>query len=562
MQNFYEGGCAVKRVLKSAMAITLAFVIHLACVPFASAAETADYYVTSYAGLIATIAQQYVSRDTDFSIKYTASLNDVQNNISNNNHLWNDIFSVDLPGTTSDLDYVRNNMSEMRFGLRYSGTYAICEFTQTYLTTAAQENYVNTAVAAALSKLDISDDSAYEKIKAVYDYIINNVDYDLPQTKYSAYDALYSHFTVCQGYSLLLYKMLMEAGVPVRFVSGEADNGESRGPHAWNIVKIGQYWYNLDVTWDDSSDTSKYMLKNNAGFSDHFRDSVFNTGAFNTAYPMSRYNYDPSRDIRPVDSISLTNTQGSFYAVGAVFMLSAAVSPTDATNKMLSWSSSNSSIASVDSTGHVTINSAGTAAIIASATDGTGKTAQFTVTAYYADIPSVWAINDINALSARGVIPPDVDSAYRNYITRAEFMALIANVYHYAKGPYTPYDASPFTDISASAYRNEILLGYELGIIDGKGGNLFAPDDTLTRQECAKIICDTVGAITGAQISSNVIVPFTDAALISSWAFPYVRYAYEFGLMQGADGSFNPQHVLSREQAMSIAERMIEKYKW
>lgn len=64
---------------------------------------------------------------------------------------------------------------------------------------------------------------------------------------------------------------------------------------------------------------------------------------------------------------------------GQYFTLVAQVQPTDATNQNASWKSSNSSIASVDSTGKVTARSAGTATITVTTADG-GKTATCTVT--------------------------------------------------------------------------------------------------------------------------------------------------------------------------------------
>ena len=54
--------------------------------------------------------------------------------------------------------------------------------------------------------------------------------------------------------------MCREAGLSVRTVSG-IGNGQS---HAWNIVKIGDYYYNVDATWDGQSDVTMdyYFLKN------------------------------------------------------------------------------------------------------------------------------------------------------------------------------------------------------------------------------------------------------------------------------------------------------------
>lgn len=525
--------------------------------------STADYTVSDYNGLIQTIAQQYIQRDTFFTIKYITSLGEVQNNISNNNdQLWDDIYSCDIPGTTSDLDYLHYNLSRMNISWRYSGTYAICEFSQTYLTSAAQEQFVQASVSEILSKLDITEASVYGKIKAIHDYIVNNVAYDQTYSRYSAYEALYSHSSVCQGYALLFYRMLMEAGIPVRFISGEATSGASRESHAWNIVNIGPYWYNVDVTWDDSAKTTKYMLKNNSAFSDHFRDSEFSTSAFNIAYPMSPTNFELTQDVKLVRNISFTEAEGTVYAVGDEFRLSASVAPADATNKTLSWSSSDPSVASVDSVGVVRVIGAGTAVITVSANDGTGKTALYTVSAQLPQTPSAWSQDSITSLNARGVIPEALKSNYRDSITRAEFMALIANVYAYTKGPYTPLGSHPFTDISGNAYENDILLGYELGIIGGTGDNLFEPEHTLTREQCAKIVGSAVKAISDVEIFSNTALPFGDNLLIGRWALPFVGFTFDAGLMMGSDGNFNPQGLLTREQAMAIVERMLEKYGW
>jgi len=553
-----------KKYWKPAVVMAIAVAILRTCLPAATASGSgtaAEFSVTTYESFIETVAQQYMQRDPDFTIRYTASLSEVQNSIKYNNRLWEDIFSVDIPGTTSDLDYLHNNMSQMRISYIYSGTSAVCELTQTYLTSQAQEKYVNSAVGTALAALDIDDSTVYGKIKAIHSYIIGLVDYDKTLSRFSAYDALYNRSAVCQGYALLMYKMLMEAGVPARFISGEAFAGGVRGSHAWNIVKIGRYWYNMDVTWDDSYDTARYFLKNNAGFSDHFRDSKFTTDAFNAAHPMAPDDFDPAEDVKPVHSISLSHDVGEAFAVGDVFMLAAVVSPVDATDKTLSWSSSDPGVASVDSTGRVTVTGPGTAVIKASANDGTGKSADFTLTAVVPDIPNTWAAGYVSALNGRGIIPPELNSGFRDGITRAEFMVLTANIIKYAKGSGSPQGGIPFADISGSPYQDHIALCYQLGIIEGDG-NLFRPDMTLTREQCAKIISCTVKAINGTETLSNAALPYADTPLIAGWALPYVRYAYETGLMQGSGESFNPQDVLSREQAMTVLGRIIEKYGW
>ena len=80
----------------------------------------------------------------------------------------------------------------------------------------------------------------------------------------------------------------------------------------------------------------------------------------------------------PVSGISLNKTSTSIY-VGSYETLVATVTPSDASNKNVTWSSSNTNVATVDSNGKVTGIKAGTATITVKTNDG-NKTASCTVT--------------------------------------------------------------------------------------------------------------------------------------------------------------------------------------
>jgi transglutaminase/protease-like cytokinesis protein 3 len=87
----------------------------------------------------------------------------------------------------------------------------------------------------------------YEKEKTIHDYIVSNIAYDTDLINYTAYDALTQGKAVCQGFSLLTYRMMQDVGIETRIVDGIA-GGES---HVWNEVKLDGEWYHLDTTWDD-----------------------------------------------------------------------------------------------------------------------------------------------------------------------------------------------------------------------------------------------------------------------------------------------------------------------
>ena len=73
-----------------------------------------------------------------------------------------------------------------------------------------------------------------------------------------------------------------------------------------------------------------------------------------------------------VTSVSLDKSSISMKK-GATEWLTASVYPTNATNKNVTWSSSNTSVASVSSYGQISARSAGTATITCRAADGSGK---------------------------------------------------------------------------------------------------------------------------------------------------------------------------------------------
>ena len=80
-----------------------------------------------------------------------------------------------------------------------------------------------------------------------------------------------------------------------------------------------------------------------------------------------------------VTSISVTLGNNTI-AVGGTTQASVTVNPTDADNKDVTWSSSNTAVATVSSSGKVTGKSGGTAEIIATAKDGSGIVGKATVT--------------------------------------------------------------------------------------------------------------------------------------------------------------------------------------
>lgn len=91
----------------------------------------------------------------------------------------------------------------------------------------------------------------YEKIKYIYEYLINNTEYDLNSSdNQNIISVLLNGHTVCQGYAKTFQLLLNRLSIPCTLATGMVETGER---HAWNLCKAEGEWYYVDVTWGDAS---------------------------------------------------------------------------------------------------------------------------------------------------------------------------------------------------------------------------------------------------------------------------------------------------------------------
>lgn len=91
--------------------------------------------------------------------------------------------------------------------------------------------------------------SDYEKIKYVYEYLINTTDYDAESpNNQNIQSALLGHNSVCAGYSKAFQYILHRMGMFCTYITGKTTDGSD---HGWNMVRIDGIYYHVDVTWGD-----------------------------------------------------------------------------------------------------------------------------------------------------------------------------------------------------------------------------------------------------------------------------------------------------------------------
>lgn len=218
-----------------------------------------SYNASNHYELENIIIEQLGNYNPDFNIKYTGSLDNIEEVLKN-------MMDKDI--------YIKSNISEIHWSISGTRTVSNINVKVVYILTLDERIEADKIIDGILSDIIKPYMNDHEKAKAVHDYIVLNSKYDKNKIYYSDYDLLTKGTSVCNGYALLTYNMLQKLNIPVKLISG-LGSGEA---HIWNMVKLGDYWFYLDTTWDDPTPDigtisySYYMLTEKEIIKDHTID--------------------------------------------------------------------------------------------------------------------------------------------------------------------------------------------------------------------------------------------------------------------------------------------------
>lgn len=263
-------------------------------------------YHTTYAEAAAELKEYVKERITNVTIGYMIPISDYTN--EGFSKTVNGILDIVYKhtGVPDEGDYISGSNPAWGGKAPFKGYcscgnhyYCYFELQFYYMTTTEQERIMDSHVASLMRSLNPTG-TDYQKVRKIYDWICNNIDFDYEhledknyRIKHSAYAALVDRQAVCSGFGMLLYRLALEAGVDCRYIVG------NEGTHAWNIIRIGDRYYNLDASWDTelTPSTYRYFLRNDDTFYDHYRNPEYKTKSFYASYPMGKYTYDPNAKV-------------------------------------------------------------------------------------------------------------------------------------------------------------------------------------------------------------------------------------------------------------------------
>ncbi len=147
--------------------------------------------------------------------------------------------------------------------------------------------------------LHIYDDMAdYEKELAVHNWVINNTRYDpgelssdpnavLSPEHDNPYGTLVYGYAICTGYTST-FQLFMDL-LEIECISVEGKSHGGTEDHAWNMVKLDDEWYCVDVTWDDpvGNEDTDYLMHTYFNVTSEYlsmRDHYWDEEAYPVAY--------------------------------------------------------------------------------------------------------------------------------------------------------------------------------------------------------------------------------------------------------------------------------------
>lgn len=168
---------------------------------------------------------------------------------------------------------------------------------------------------------------------------------------------------------------------------------------------------------------------------------------------------------------------------------------------------------------------------------------------FYGDVVSAYEKGLFTGIDATTFAPYDS-------MTRAMFVTVLGRSANIAPEAYT---SSPFEDVAIDIwYGPYVIWAEENNIVNGIGNNRFAPDDTITREQIAKILAFYAGA-SGLPLADrgNIGAGFADEESIASWVGSSWQLMQKTGIISGDETRrFNPQQFATRAETAAIMVRL------
>ena len=217
-------------------------------------------------------------------------------------------------------------------------------------------------------------------------------------------------------------------------------------------------------------------------------------------------------------------------------------------------------VGTADEDGLFTVShSPGEGSIIVSA-GGLTQTIKVTPTNVHWDVPEGdWAYEAVEYCYEKGIVTGVTPTLFGRdlIVSRADFMVML----HNAMGRPAPAAPCTFTDVDVNSdYYTALSWAQHVGLANGVGDGLFAPEGSLSREQ-AFTLFERFLPIFGTNCPSgnlDVLNQFADRDQIADFARSATATVVEQKLVLGDGLSINPKGTLTRAEMAVILQRVLE----
>jgi len=185
----------------------------------------------------------------------------------------------------------------------------------------------------------------------------------------------------------------------------------------------------------------------------------------------------------------------------------------------------------------------------------------------FTDVPQDhWARGYVEFVHSNQIMNGITDTRFEpnGALNRGMAVATLFRAHHGRIANATDSRVNPFSDVETERwYAPYVTWAYGKGIVEGHGGNLFAPSGNLTREQFAVMLyrfAEAEGLDTNVPAGFR-LDQFTDSGQISTWATAAVRWANYNGILMGmTTTTIAPGATAIRAQGAALLYRFLTAF--
>ncbi len=173
---------------------------------------------------------------------------------------------------------------------------------------------------------------------------------------------------------------------------------------------------------------------------------------------------------------------------------------------------------------------------------------------------AAWFADAVRYLAARGITSGTTATTFSPdaALTRGQFITLLLRAYG-IEAAHQPTDN--FSDAGNTYYTGYLAAAKQLGISNGVGGNNFAPEAAITRQEMITLLYNALSVLEKLPDgdSGKTLPDFTDRESIAAYAREAMAYLVEAGAVSGSNGYLLPEATATRAQVAQVLYNLLRQ---